>query len=89
MSKTSLSLAALAASLALTGCVTPGAGGLVSTGNSPTAATGAAAGGTSVNANANLERCDEPLGTLAVTMAAARNGMRASAPPPTSPPSSR
>ncbi|WP_418647696.1 hypothetical protein ACNQFN_00590 [Thauera butanivorans] len=66
MSKTSLSLAALAASLALAGCVTPGAGGLVSTGNSPTAATGAAAGGTSVNANANLERCDEPLGTLAV-----------------------
>ncbi|MFT3760292.1 hypothetical protein [Thauera sp.] len=66
MSKTSLSLAVLTASLVLAGCVTPGAGGLVSTGNSPTAATGAAAGGTSVDANANLERCDEPLGTLAV-----------------------
>ncbi|MCV2219414.1 MULTISPECIES: hypothetical protein [unclassified Thauera] len=66
MSKTSLSLAALAASLALAGCVTPGAGGLLSAGDSPTAATGAAAGGTSVNANASLERCDEPLGTLAV-----------------------
>ena len=66
MSKTSLSLAALAASLTLAGCVTPGAGGLLSAGDSPTAATGAAAGGTSVDANANLERCDEPLGTLAV-----------------------
>ena len=66
MSQTSLSLAALAASLALAGCVTPGAGGLLSAGDSPTAATGAAAGGTSVNANASLERCDEPLGTLAV-----------------------
>ena len=56
---------AVALSLALAGCVTPG-GGLVSTGTSPTAATGAAAGGTSVGANANLERCAAPLGTLAV-----------------------
>lgn len=65
MSKTSLTLAALAASLALAGCVTPG-GGIVSTGNNATAATGAAGGATSVNANSNLQRCDAPLGTLAV-----------------------
>jgi hypothetical protein len=55
---------AIALSLGLAGCVTPG--GLVSTGTSPTAATGAAAGGTSAGANPNLERCDAPLGTLAV-----------------------
>lgn len=66
MSKTTLKLAALAASLALAGCVTPGSGGIVSTGNSPTAATGAAGGASSVNANSNLQRCDAPLGTLAV-----------------------
>lgn len=63
---TSLRWAALATSLALAGCVTPGAGGLVSTGNSATAATGGAAGGTSVGANSSLERCSAPLGTLAV-----------------------
>jgi hypothetical protein len=61
----SLRLATLLASLTLAGCVTPG-GGLVSTGTSPTAATGAAAGSTSVNANPTFERCDAPLGTLAV-----------------------
>jgi hypothetical protein len=61
----SLRLAAALASLALAGCVTPG-GGLVSTGNTPTAATGAAAGGTSVGANPTFERCAAPLGTLAV-----------------------
>ena len=60
-----LRLSAVALSLGLAGCVTPG-GGLVSTGTSPTAATGAAAGGTSAGANTNLERCDAPLGTLAV-----------------------
>jgi hypothetical protein len=38
----------------------------VSTGTSATAATGGAAGGTSAGANANLERCSAPLGTLAV-----------------------
>ncbi|MEZ5664421.1 MAG: hypothetical protein R3E94_12980 [Burkholderiaceae bacterium] len=67
MSKTSLTLrwAALAASIALAGCVTPG-GGIVSTGGNGTAATGAAGGGTSVNANSNLQRCDAPLGTIAV-----------------------
>ena len=61
----SLRWAALATSLALAGCVTPG-GGMVSTGTSATAATGAAAGGTSAGANPNLERCSAPLGTLAV-----------------------
>lgn len=65
-SSTSLRWATLAASLTLAGCVTPGAGGLVSTGNSATAATGGAAGGTSVGANSSLERCSAPLGTLAV-----------------------
>ena len=63
--KTTLRLAAIASALALGGCVTPG-GGLLSTGTAPTAATGAAGGATSVNANSSLERCDAPLGTLAV-----------------------
>lgn len=64
--KNSLHLAAVAAaSLALAGCVTPG-GGTISTGTAPTAATGAAGGASSVNANPTLERCDAPLGTLAV-----------------------
>ncbi len=56
---------ALVGTLALAGCVTPG-GGIVSTGTSPTEARGGAAGGTSVGANSNLERCSAPLGTLAV-----------------------
>ena len=64
MSKTSTSLATLAATLALAGCVTPG--GTVSTGTSATASKGGAAGGTSVGAHSNLERCSAPLGTLAV-----------------------
>ena len=51
--------------LALAGCETPG-GGKITTGSSPTAVTGGAAGGASTNANPNLERCDAPLGTLAV-----------------------
>lgn len=55
---------ALACTLALAGCVTPG--GQVSTGSSPTAVTGAAAGGTSAGANSSLERCSAPLGTIAV-----------------------
>jgi hypothetical protein len=63
-SSSALRWAALASSLALAGCVTPG--GMVSTGTSNTAATGAAAGGTSVGANTNLERCSAPMGTLAV-----------------------
>ena len=57
--------AAILATLALTACVTPG-GGLVSTGTSPTAVTGGAAGGTSAGASESLQRCSEPLGTLAV-----------------------
>lgn len=66
MTKTqiSLPLLALTSALALTGCVTPG--GTISTGSAPTAASGAAGGATSVDANASLERCDAPLGTLAV-----------------------
>ncbi|RZT39216.1 hypothetical protein [Cupriavidus agavae] len=64
---TSLRAAALAASMFMAGCAgMPGAGGSISTGTAPTAATGAAGGATSVNANPSLERCDAPLGTLAV-----------------------
>lgn len=58
-----LPLTALAA-VVLTGCVTPG--GTISTGNASTAASGAAGGSNSVNANSSLERCDAPLGTIAV-----------------------
>ena len=45
--------------VALCGCATSG-------GTSPTAVTGAAGGGASVGASDGLERCPEPLGTLAV-----------------------
>ena len=62
---TTLRWTALASTLALAGCVTPG-GGIVSTGTNATASTGAAGGATSVNANSSLQRCDAPLGTLAV-----------------------
>ena len=62
---TALRWSALTAAIALAGCVTPG-GGLLSSSTSPTAATGAAGGATSVNANESLERCDAPLGTIAV-----------------------
>ncbi|UDM53482.1 hypothetical protein [Cupriavidus sp. MP-37] len=62
--KTSLRVAGLATSLVLAGCAA--GGGILSTGTASTAATGAAGGATSVNANAALERCDKPLGTLAV-----------------------
>jgi len=65
MSKISLSLATLASVVVLSGCVTPG-GGLLTAGNAPTAASGAAGGAASVNANESLERCDAPLGTIAV-----------------------
>ncbi|EKZ96352.1 hypothetical protein D769_25690 [Cupriavidus sp. HMR-1] len=63
--KISLRAAALVASLVLAGCANLG-GGSISTGTAATAATGAAGGATSVNANPALERCDTPLGTLAV-----------------------
>jgi hypothetical protein len=65
VSSTSLRWAALATTLALAGCVTPG-GGTVSTGTSATASKGGAAGGTSVGADSSLQRCSAPLGTLAV-----------------------
>ena len=65
MLKKTLPFLTLASALTLSACVTPG-GGLISTGNNATAATGAAGGASSVNANASLERCDAPLGTLAV-----------------------
>ncbi len=57
----------LAASLVLSGCVTPGSGGSVSSGSpEATAVSGAAGGSTSAGANSSLERCSAPLGTLAV-----------------------
>lgn len=65
MLKKTLPLITLASALALSGCVTPG-GGLIKTGNNATAASGSAGGSTSVDANESLERCDAPLGTLAV-----------------------
>jgi hypothetical protein len=70
-----LRFSALAASLILAGCAAgpggsgmsmPPLGGSVSTGSSPTAATGAAGGSTSTGANPALERCSQSLGTLAV-----------------------
>lgn len=41
-------------------------GGCVTTGTQKTAMMGSAAGGTSVDANAQIERCDAPFGTIAV-----------------------
>ena len=64
MSKIFLATTAVTAALALTGCITPG--GNITTGNAATASTGAAGGANSVNANSSLERCDAPLGTIAV-----------------------
>lgn len=60
MNRSAMSRTALAviAAVALGGCVT--------TGTQKTAMTGAAAGGTSVDANSQLERCDAPFGTIAV-----------------------
>ncbi len=46
----------------LTGCM----GGNVKSGDPGTALSGSAAGGTSVDADSNLQRCDKTLGTLAV-----------------------
>lgn len=57
--------AALLGCISLAACVTPG-GGLVSGGNKPTAVSGGAAGSARVGGNSQLERCQAPLGTLAV-----------------------
>ncbi len=65
MSKTTLTLVSAASALLLSACVTPG-GGILTTGNAATAASGAAGGASSVDANESLERCDAPLGTIAV-----------------------
>ncbi len=56
-------VAGLSLTLALAGCL---GGGSVSQGGGGTAVSGSAAGGASVDAAVNLERCAEPLGTLAV-----------------------
>lgn len=47
----------------LSGCAT---GGMVKSGTPGTAISGSAAGGTSVDADSSLERCDKTLGTLAI-----------------------
>lgn len=57
-SNKSLTILGLAATLALSGCVT--------TGKRSTAARGAVAGANVVNPNSGLERCDVPLGTLVI-----------------------
>lgn len=59
-------LFALAMVTPLAACVTPGGGGIVSTGNQTTAVSGAAGGATSAGADPSLERCDQTLGTIAV-----------------------
>ena len=57
----------LVGSLLLAGCVTPGSGGSVTTGDpNATAVSGSAGGSTSAGANDGLERCQAPMGTLAV-----------------------
>ncbi|MDO4232781.1 MAG: hypothetical protein Q4D19_11685 [Lautropia sp.] len=50
-------------------------GGMVSRGNAPTDVKGAASGSASVDANSELERCEEPLGTLAVDDGRLRSGL--------------
>ncbi|MEL6267660.1 MAG: hypothetical protein AAFR52_18810 [Pseudomonadota bacterium] len=62
MSLSIRTLSAAAFALALAGCQ----GGSVSQGTNSTAVRGAAGGSTTVDANPDLERCPEPLGTLAV-----------------------
>lgn len=60
-------MSALAAAAAvLAGCMATPGGGRISTGGASTAASGAAGGQNSQGANETLERCDAPLGTLAV-----------------------
>lgn len=64
-------LSALA--LFLSGCASLG-GGKTSQGTAPTDVKGAASGSASVGASTELERCDEPLGTLAVDDGRLRSG---------------
>ncbi|MBN9430137.1 MAG: peptidoglycan-binding protein [Burkholderiales bacterium] len=54
------------AALLLAGCVTTGTEMKMGDSSAKTVATGSAGGATSTNANAQLERCDATLGTLAV-----------------------
>lgn len=54
------------AALLLAGCVTTGTEMKMGDSSAKTVATGSAGGATSTNANAQLERCDASLGTLAV-----------------------
>ena len=56
---------ALTSVAVLAGCAQMG-GGHITKGNSPSEARGGAAGSSSVNANSSLERCDAPLGTIAM-----------------------
>ena len=56
---------ALTSVAVLASCAQMG-GGHITKGNSPSEARGGAAGSSSVNANSSLERCDAPLGTIAM-----------------------
>lgn len=56
-------VAGVAAAVALGGCA---AGGALKMGGSPTAVSGGAGGSTSVNANEQMQRCDAPMGTIAM-----------------------
>ena len=65
--RAAIALALAAATMA--GCATnplPGLTGIATGTSTTNAATGAAAGDASANANTQLERCDSPLGTLAL-----------------------
>lgn len=61
---TALTATVLSAGLFLAGCETTNM--QMGSASAKTVATGAAAGGTSQNANAGLERCDAPLGTVSL-----------------------
>lgn len=65
--KPMVSTLAVAAVIGLTGCAGGGmGGGMLSTGTTPTAVSGGAAGGTTVNANPQQQHCDAPMGTIAM-----------------------
>lgn len=64
--KVALSASLLCASALVTGCVEMPTKMDSGNASAKTAATGSAGGANSQNANAQLERCDKPLGTLAV-----------------------
>ncbi|PPD17062.1 MAG: hypothetical protein CTY24_15590, partial [Methylobacter sp.] len=62
--KTSSGVLSFISAAVLVACAPPPG---VQTGGSQNLVSGSAGGGTSVNANKSLERCAQPLGTLAVS----------------------